>query len=83
VVTALVAGSAFGVVSTGGADGSGKRSANSFQISSASMPIAFAYDRTNARRKIPDGHRRTSSRSSAASSDSLILVFDAMDANEI
>jgi hypothetical protein len=49
----------------------------------ASIPIAVAYERTNARRKIPDGHRRTSSRSSASRSDWLILVFFAMDASEI
>jgi len=49
----------------------------------ASIPIAVAYERTNARRKIPDGHRRTSSRSSASRSDWPILVFFAMDASEI
>jgi hypothetical protein len=41
-----------------------KRSRNSREIASASRPMASAYARMNERRKIPDGHRETSSRSS-------------------
>jgi len=67
----------------GAAVGSGKRSLNSRTTSSPFSPMASAYERTNARRKIPVGQRDTSSRSSASRRERLILVFSAIEVSEI
>jgi hypothetical protein len=67
----------------GGAVGSGNRSLNSRTTSSPFSPMASAYERTKARRKIPVGHRDTSSRSSASRRERLIFVFSAIEVSEI
>ena len=51
--------------------------------SSGSRPIAEAYARMNDRRKMPDGQRETSPRSSASNSDALILVLAEIDSSAI
>ena len=62
--------------------GSGKHSRNSRSVLSGSRPTASAYARRNDRRKIPDGHLDTSSRSSASKIDAWILVRAVIDWSE-
>lgn len=59
----------------GGWCGSGKCSRNSLTTSSGSRPMALAYARMNDRRKMPEGHRETSPRSSDWKRDELIFVL--------
>src|SRR6516225_8906272 len=66
-----------------GSCGSGKCTRNSLRTSSGSRPTALAYARINARRKMPDGHRETSPRSSDWKREALIFVLAEMDDREI
>ena len=72
-----------GAAGAGGSSGSGNFSRNSRAIVSASRPRADAYARMNERRKIPEGQRETSPRSSASNSDALIFVLAEIDSSAI
>ena len=59
--------------------GSGKRWLNSRVTASGSSPMPSAYARMKARRKMPDGHLETSSRSSPSNNATLIFVLAEID----
>src|SRR5438045_7816060 len=72
-------GGGAGAPANSGSFASGKRSRNSRVVVSGSRPKAFAYARMKDRRKIPDGHRVTSSGAGSWKSERLIVVLSAFD----